>query len=184
MGRFLRMILAPPAVILSIFVAFSAHSASLPQKGSVLPPLRFSVPFLSEDQEYLTVKPPTFTIEDVACKVLLVEVIGVYCPACYQQLPLFNTLVDRIRKGSLRNKVKMMAVAAGGTVMEVEFLRKDGQYRYPIVHDEKFTIHRALGEPRTPFTMLVNKNGRVLYSHVGVISDIDDFYASIKTLVE
>jgi hypothetical protein len=184
MKRLLATRLAPLVAILSIFVAFSAHSAGLPEKGMVLPPLKFPSPTLPEDQKYLQVKRPTFGFDDVASQVLLVEIIGVYCPACYQQLPLFNTLFDRIQNGPLKNKVKMIAVAAGGTAMEVQFLRKDGQYKYPVLGDEKFSIHRTLGEPRTPFTMLVSKDGKVLYSHLGVIGDVDTFYASIKKLVE
>ena len=184
MEGFSRARLTIPIIMLSITLAMPALSAQLPQKGSVLPSIRFLSPLLPEDQKYLAVPGDTFAVKDVSCQVLLVEIISVYCPACYRQVPLFNKLFARIEEGKLRNKVKMLAVAAGGTVMEVKYLRKDGQYAYPIVQDEAFTIHRLLGEPRTPFTMLVDREGKVLYSHLGVIEDIDAFYDSLKQLVE
>jgi len=167
-----------------IALAMPALSAQLPQKGDVLPSLRFSSPVLPEDQKYLAVTGDTFAVNDVNCQLLLVEIISVYCPACYQQAPLFNKLFARIENGTLRNKVKMLAVAAGGTVMEVKYLREDGQYAYPIVQDQVFAIHRLLGEPRTPFTMLVDKKGHVLYSHLGIVEDTDAFYDSLKQLAE
>jgi Redoxin len=184
MGGFPKVGLSIPVIMLSIAIATPAFSARLPEKGSVLPSIRFLSPLLPEDQKYLAVTGDTFAVKDVNCKVFLVEIINVYCPACYRQVPLFNKLFARIEQGKLRNKVKMLAVAAGGTVMEVKYLRKDGQYAYPIVQDEAFTIHRLLGEPRTPFTILVDKEGHVLYSHLGIIEDIDAFYDSLKQLVE
>lgn len=184
MRGFLKMRLSPPVVILLIFFAVSALSAQVPEKGSVLPAIQFSSPLLPEDLAYLKVRGEAFAIKDVNCQVLLVEIIGVYCPFCYEQAPLFNQLFRRIEKGKLKNKVKMLGVAIGATVMEVDYLRKNGQYQYPIVRDETFIIHKLLGEPRTPFTMLLDKEGQVLYSHLGVIKNIDDFYDSLKKLVE
>jgi protein-disulfide isomerase len=184
MQGFPKVRLTIPMIMLSIALAMPALSAQLPEKGSVLPSIRFLSPPLPEDQKYLAVAGDTFSVKDVTCQVLLVEIINVYCPACYRQAPLFNKLFARIEQGKLKNKVKMLAVAAGGTAAEVKYLRKDGQYAYPIVQDQTFTVHRLLGEPRTPFTILVDKKGHVLYAHLGIIEDIDAFYDSLKQLVE
>ena len=158
--------------------------AGLPQKDSKLPAFQLPAPASENDQQYLGVKPPAFQPEDVSCQVLLVEILGVYCPLCYQQAPLFNKLYGRIQKKNLGDKVKMLGVAIGATTTEVEHLRTSGSYEYPIVRDENFSVHKLLGEPRTPFTMLVGKDGTVLHTHLGVIEDIDAFFQLIQDLAK
>jgi hypothetical protein len=78
----------------------------------------------------------------------------------------------------------MLGIAIGATTTEVEHLRKSGSYEYPIVQDERFTVHKLLGEPRTPFTMLIGKDGKVLYTHLGVIEDTDAFFQVIQDLAK
>ncbi len=157
-----------------------AQCAGLPQKDSNLPAFELPAPSAENDQQYLGVKPPTFRLKDVSCQVLLVEILGVYCPLCYQQAPLFNKLYGRIQKKNLSDRVKMLGIAIGATPTEVEHLRKSGSYEYPVVRDENFAVHKLLGEPRTPFTMLLRKDGKVLYTHLGVIEDMDAFFQLIQ----
>lgn len=161
-----------------------ARTAGLPQKGGTLPPFQLPAPTSDNDQKYLGVNSPTFQLKDVQCQVLLVEILGAYCPLCYQQAPLFSKLFARINKRNLGDKVKMLGVAIGATANEVEQLRKNGSYEFPIVQDESFAVHKLLGEPRTPFTMLVGKDGNVLYAHLGVIEDVDGLFQLIQDLVK
>ncbi|MBN1930968.1 MAG: TlpA family protein disulfide reductase [Desulfobacterales bacterium] len=177
-------------IILSIgFLAMNCYcekvfSADLPQKGTVLPSIQFIAPPLKEHLKYLGVKDEKFELKDIHYKVLLIEVIGVYCPYCVEQVPLFTKLFNRLQKNKLDHKVKMLGVTAGGAPMEVKFLQENGGYKFPLVPDESFAIHKLLGEPRTPFTMLVNKRGEVLYTHLGIVKDINSLYKLIQTLSE
>jgi hypothetical protein len=162
----------------------AALGSGLPQKDSSLPAFNLPAPSLEDDQKYLGVKGPAFQLKDVDCDVLLVEILGVYCPMCYQQAPLFNKLFGRINKKGLGDRVKMLGVAIGATTMELDYLRKKGSYDYPVVQDESSAVHKLLGEPRTPFTMLVSRDGKVLYTHLGVIEDVDAFFQQIQDLVK
>jgi len=161
-----------------------AGAAGLPQKGGTLPSFQLPAPASGNDQKYLGVNNPTFQLKDVQCQVLLVEILGAYCPLCYQQAPLFSKLFARIDKRNLGDKVKMLGVAIGATAKEVEQLRKNGTYEFPIVQDESFAVHKLLGEPLTPFTMLIGKDGKILYSHLGIIEDVDAFFQVIQDLVK
>ena len=67
----------------------------------------------------------------------------------------------------------MLAIAAGGNTNEIKYLYEQIQYSFPVVPDEKFEVHKLLGEPRTPFTLLVDPEGKVLYTHMGVIENVD-----------
>jgi peroxiredoxin len=175
------------ALIMSLCLICSpdmARGAGLPQKDGTLPVFQLPAPATADDLKYLGVDGPKLELKDVRCQVLLVEILGAYCPLCYQQAPLFSKLFARINKRNLGDKVKMLGVAIGATPMEVDQLRKNGSYDFPIVPDGAFAIHKLLGEPRTPFTMLVGKDGKVLYAHLGVIEDIDAFYQVIQELVK
>jgi hypothetical protein len=161
-----------------------AVGAGLPMKDSRLPAFQLPAPASESDLQYLGVQPPSFGLKDVQCEILLVEILGVYCPLCYQQAPLFNKLHGRIQKRGLGDRVKMLGIAIGATTAEVEHLRQGGSYVYPIVQDEKLVVHKLLGEPRTPFTLLVARDGKVLYTHLGVIEDMDAFFQVIQDLAK
>jgi hypothetical protein len=167
---------------LSVATGAPAAGAGLPKKGDVLPAFELETPAFDPARVYLGVATPTFKLGDIPCRVLLLEVIGVYCPQCYRQAPLFNTLHSRIEKGKLKGQVKMLALAAGGNVNEIRYLTEQVQYTFPIVPDPKFDLHKLLGEPRTPFTLLVDQTGKVLHTHMGVIEDIDGFLKLITEL--
>lgn len=164
------------------FCAFA--DAGKPDVGHQLPELTLQVPAAAQDQAYLGVSSvPIFKLADVSADALLVEIMGVYCPHCHEQAPLFSALYARLQRRELKDKVKMIAVAVGATVAEADLVRNQWGIKHPVVPDEKFEIHKLLGEPRTPFTMIVNRDGQVLYAHEGVIKDMDGFYQLIKNLV-
>lgn len=121
-----------------------------------------------------------FTLSDLKTDLVLMEVIGVYCPQCFKQAPEFNKLYERLNKGKMKGRVAMFALAAGGTDPEIGELIQSGQYAFPVVGDLKYETHKLLGEPQTPFTILCRPDGSVLYTHLGIITDIDTFYAEIK----
>ena len=167
----------------SMFFATPVYCGDLPKKGEILPFMELQAPFSEKEMAYLGIKDQTFRIGDIACRLLLMEIIGVYCPGCYRQAPLFNTLFKRIEKGKLKGQVKMLAVAAGGSVAEIQYLNEQGPYSFPVVPDPSFSAHKLLGEPRTPFTMLIDPQGKVLHTHMGVVEDIDAFLKLIDGLV-
>jgi len=43
-------------------------------------------------------------------------------------------------------------------------------------------LHQLLGNPRTPFNLVVTKQGRVLWAHLGIIEDMNAFLATLKKL--
>jgi hypothetical protein len=170
------------AFTLVVATGAPAAGAGLPKKGDTLPAFELEAPASESARAYMGISAPSFKLGDIPCRVLLLEVIGVYCPQCYRQAPLFNTLHSRIEKGRLKGQVKMLALAAGGNPNEIRHLTEQVQYTFPIVPDPKFDLHKLLGEPRTPFTLLVGPAGKVLHTHMGVIEDIDAFLKLITDL--
>lgn len=173
-------------IVLALLCALlsSVHTAkagTLPAPGETLPTLTLKTPVLSQDAQTLGLTgKKSFRLKDLKAKVIVVEVIGVYCSECVKQVRTFNTLYARLARRIQTGEVQMFGLAAGGTDMEVENLRKRGIYKYPIVCDEEFKNHKQLNEPQTPFTLLVTPKGKVLYSHLGVDEDIEAMLARIK----
>jgi hypothetical protein len=158
----------------------SSGRSEKPVKGSTLPGFTLPAPLSGPDSHYLGVSQTSFTLADVAGEVRVLEIIGVYCPRCREQAPLSNALQARLEKRGLGHKVKMLGVAAGATPMEVEMIRREWRIKHPVLPDETFKVHKLLGEPKTPFILLLDSQGRVLYTHEGVINDMDTFYQLIK----
>lgn len=173
-------------VFAAVLVLLAATEAALgadalPAPGQTLPTLTLKTPVFGQDAQELGVAgKKSFRLQDVKAKVIVVEVIGVYCAECAKQVHSFNTLYARLSRRIQAGEVRVFGLAAGGTDKEVESLRKAGIYKYPIVGDEKYQNHKLLREPKTPFTMLLTPGGKVLYTHLGVDEDIEAMLARIK----
>lgn len=149
-----------------------------------MPAMRLTAPASQKDCDYLGVaaqKP--FQLADVNSDLILVEIIGVYCPQCHKQRPHINRLYHRIQKdAALSKKVKVMGIAVGATAMEADYLVRESHIPYPVITDLAFDVHKRLGEPRTPFNILATRDGHVLWTHLGIIEDMNAFYATLKSL--
>lgn len=168
-------------VILFFSTSLKAENPE-PGPGRKLVPLTLPAPLDPAGRKGLGLKDSAadFTLSDLKYELVLMEVIGVYCPQCFKQAPDFNKLYERLNKGKMKGRVAMFALAAGGTDPEIEQLVSSGQYIFPVVSDMKFEAHKLLGEPKTPFIIICRPDSTILYTHLGVITDIDGFYAEIK----
>jgi len=170
-------------MILILFFSVSSEAENpQPEPGKKLVALKLLSPLDPAGKKGLGLNDRVvdFKIADLKTTLVLMEVIGVYCPQCFKQAPDFNKLYERLNKGKMKGRVAMFALAAGGTDPEIEDLIKSGQYIFPVVSDAKFESHKLLGEPKTPFTIICRPDGTILYAHLGIITDIDSFYAEIK----
>ncbi|BDV00788.1 hypothetical protein TDMWS_08730 [Thermodesulfomicrobium sp. WS] len=151
--------------------------------GASIAQIRFPAPHLAEDAATLGVKPGGFfTVKDLGADLVLLEVIGVYCPQCHKQAPGYNSLYGRLQKGKTKGRVAMFAVAAGGTDLEVAQAR-ESMYRFPVVSDPNYVAHKALGEPLTPYTIVCRADGTIVWAHLGVVEDVSELYARIRDLL-
>ena len=76
----------------------------------------------------------------------------------------------------------MLAIAAGGSTTELGYVKQEFPIPFPIIRDTQYEIHKLLGEPRTPFTLLIDRKGKVLFAHLGVIEDMESFFNKIAAL--
>ncbi|MBU4524808.1 MAG: TlpA family protein disulfide reductase [Desulfomicrobium sp.] len=174
-------------IALCLFFLFTAGFALAepPATGDTMPELSLPVPLDPAGQELLGVAGlTTFALADLKADLVLLEVIGVYCPQCVKQAPGFKTLFNRLNKGKTKGRVAMLGLAAGGTEAEVRQLLGTGQYLFPVVSDPDYVAHKVLGEPLTPYTIVFKPDGSVVYHHLGVVEDIDALYQLIRNLLD
>ena len=173
-------------ILILCLLAGLAWADQVPRVGSPLPKFQLKTPAGKEEGNYLGIgHSGKFSVQQVPAPFLIIEILGVYCPLCHTQGPLFNRLFYQIQKDStLNRKIKMLAIAAGANATEVSYVRQETQIPFPVLEDAKFEIHKLLGEPKTPTTLILNRERKIIFSHVGVIEDINAFYNTIRNLTQ
>jgi hypothetical protein len=156
----------------------------VPRVGSPWPKFQLKAPAGKEERTYLGIgNSEKFSVQQIPAPFLIIEILGVYCPLCHTQGPFFNRLYYQIQKDpALHKNIRMLAIAAGANPTEVSYIRQELQIPFPVFEDPKFEIHKLLGEPKTPTTLILNGDRKVIFFHVGVIEDINAFYKTIKNL--
>ncbi len=175
-----------PLLALLLLLAWAAPGAAadLPKVGDTLPELRFQAPDGPGDGDYLGLgSNRPFSLSEVQADLIMLEIVGVYCPVCFEQAPTVNSLFKQLaRDPALGSRVKLLGLASGVTPMEIQAMRESQEARYPVVGDPEFVIHEQLGSPKTPFTILVRPDGSVLDTHLGAIEDKGALLRKLATM--
>lgn len=85
-----------------------------------------------------------------------------YCPYCQKEAPIVNELYQIINnRQDIKDKIKIIGIGAGNTPFEVEVFRNQYNIPFPLFPDESFSIHKAVGDVRTPyfFVFKINPDG-------------------------
>ncbi|MBU1249044.1 MAG: TlpA family protein disulfide reductase [Proteobacteria bacterium] len=175
--------------VLTLFLLVFSYApgafAALPEPGDILPAFTLAPIPVEGDAAVLGLKSNApFAIGDIPTPYVMIEVIGVYCTICREQAPSLTKLYKRLKKTKLDQRITLLGIAAGGTATEVKFIRESGDYLYPVAVDPNFEVYSALSEPKTPFTLIVDTQGKVLYTHRGIVSDVNALFKVIQELVQ
>lgn len=151
-----------------------------------LPQFKLDVSEPAEVKQYLGLKNlKSFAISQIPAKLILIEIFSLYCPICHKQAPIANKLYKFIQQDPRLSKdIKMIGIGAGNNQKEVEVFKTKFRIPFPLFCDPNFDIHKKIGEPRTPFTILVTNKGKVLLTHSGVVEDVDQFLSLIRKFHE
>jgi peroxiredoxin len=158
-----------------------------PAIGESLPPFKLPIPQNASAQRYLGLSGAgQFTIAQIQAKVVIIQIFSMYCPICQKEASRVNKLHRTIQKRKdLKNKIKMIGIGTGNTPFEVGFFQKKYEVEFPLFSDEDLSIHKILGELRTPYYIGVKINGdgsnEVFYSRLGQFKDVNGF---LKRIVE
>jgi len=163
---------------------------SPPLKGAALPEINLAIPSKHSDRIYLGLPASGFfKIDEIKAKVVIIEIFSMYCPHCQKGALEVNELYQEIENNpSLKGKIKLIGIGSGNSPYEVEIFRKTYDIPFPLFADGDFSIHKVLGEVRTPYFIgvKINDDGthQVFYSRLGGIKEADQFLKVILQLSE
>jgi peroxiredoxin len=190
------------AVTLILFVHFLAlsvdkgHAVQPPPVGGQLPDFELSIPADDGDKAYLGLPGDklyfgrgVFKAPEVGAQVVILQVFSMYCPHCQDDAPNVNALFRLIANNpATKGKVKIIGVGAGNNPYEVSLFKKRYQIPFPLFPDADFSIHKKLGEVRTPYFVVIrllpDGSHRVVYSRLASFGDPEKFLASIIKLTD
>lgn len=168
------VILLAVITILSLGLGFSALAANKPpEKGEVLPVINLPLPKNPVEKGYLGLSGDGFfKIPQIKANVVIVEIFSMYCPYCQKDAPGVNELYNLIDNNpDLKNKIKLIGIGAGNSSYEVEVFKKTYTVPFPLFPDKDFTIHKACGDVRTPYFIVVKINNdgthQIVHSQLG-----------------
>ncbi|MDY0041659.1 MAG: TlpA disulfide reductase family protein [Desulforhabdus sp.] len=152
-----------------------------PAEGGKLPEIILPVPENSEEKKYLGLdEDGSFKISQIKAEIVVIEIFSMYCPHCQKEAPVVNELYEAIQKRSdLKDKIKIIGIGGGNTAFEIKLFKNRYKIPFTLFPDADFTIHRLLGEVRTPYFVVVQMNRdrshQVIYSRLGGFGDPDTF---------
>ena len=148
-------------ILLLSTLTFSVLPANKPpEKGEPLPGIILPIPKSPDEKNYLGLSGSgSFKISQIKAKVVIVEIFSMYCPYCQKDAPGVNELYRLIENNpDIKNKIKLIGIGAGNSLYEVEVFKKTYNVPFPLFPDKDFAIHKACGEVRTPYFMVVKIN--------------------------
>jgi peroxiredoxin len=187
-ARRMFIVLSVAAFWAALLVSVVLANAAPPQPNSPLPDFKLPVPEQAADKDYLGLTATgSFTIAQIKAQVVIIEIFSMYCPYCQREAPEVNRLYDMIENTpTLKGRIKLIGIGAGNTPFEVQVFKEKYKVPFPVFSDEKFTLHKAFGEVRTPFFIgvRINDDGthRVFYAKLGGIEGADSFVKLILRL--
>lgn len=176
------------AILAGIALAAALAAVQPPAKGETLPAINLPVPKNPSLRDYLGLSQrDTFKIPQIRSDVVIIEIFSMYCPYCQREAPVVNRLFKKIvGNPKLQDKIKLIGIGAGNSSFEVEIFTKRYNIPFPLFPDEDFSIHKSVGEVRTPYFIAVkiypDGTHKVIYSKLGGLKDIDQFLQSIIDL--
>ena len=172
---------------LILFYALSpvqTHASQL-EPQALWPAVTLQLPSDPALRHYIGVKAgDTFTVDDMASEVVVVEIFNMYCPFCQREATHVNelfTLVDG--REDLNRRLKIIGIGVGNSNYEVDFYRRSYSVQFPLFADKDFEIHEKVGKVRTPCFFILKRDAhrrfRVAFVHSGGFKTPEAFLKEI-----
>ena len=169
---------------LSLLLAAAAYAQ--PKVGDNVGNLEFSKPMSEADMKYLGLgKMDPFTLKDVKADYVLVDAFSTLCPHCVQQAPHLNKLYNLVSQNAkMKDKLKIVATGYQDNDMKLNAWKAIQKVPFPLIPDMDGKVFNALKLPGTPVSVIVDKQGKVHWVHVGAFENADEVLKEIKAALK
>ena len=113
-------------------------------------------------------------------KVVLLDFWATWCTGCKQEMPWYVEFADKYKKNGLA--VVGVAMDEEGWKIVKPFLAEKMKLNYPVVVGDEVMTKQFGGISNLPVTLLIDRGGRIVYSHIGVV-DKAKFEGEIQELL-
>ena len=168
-------------IMVSLSCSSICSAANVPP-GTVLPDFQLKGPDSSQTKAYLGINnEKLFSLSQIKTKLVLLEFLDVYWPVCQKNAPVVNRTYNLFKDDKNLNKdIKIIGIGVGTQPEEMATYKKTFNVEFPLFTDPKKEIQKKLKVEAVPLTVLLDKKGKVLMSHSGVIGDFDAYVSEIK----
>jgi peroxiredoxin len=124
------------------------------QKGDIFPTFELKDGLSKKDYGYLGLSEGSLfakgrtNLNSVDADLLFIEFLNKYCVVCQKDAPEFARLFQEIEMDQrVKGKVKILGVAVGNSVKEVQNFKKEYSIGFPILSDVESLVYRKIGSP-------------------------------------
>ncbi len=152
--------------------------------GMKAPQIKLDNPRSEQDSKYLSLKDPgSFSLSQLPAKLIVLEVFSVVCPHCQAQASKLNEIYNLIQQDlQLSRDIKIIGISMASNQEKTDKWKAALHVPFPLFADFEGEIWKKLGKPSVPFILLIDKDGKVLHTHSGVIENADEFFSTIKNV--
>jgi len=163
------------ALLQSGMPAYGKGNAPKGAEKAAIDQIKLPAPQTPDLLTYLGVpKDSEFKLNQIRSKLILIDILDVFCPECQKNAPQMNRVYNIIETDKeLSPDVKIIGIAAGNDSKQIETFVKEFGVKFPVFPDPKNEIHKLLGGMGPPAVILSDGNGKVFFTHEGVLEDID-----------
>ena len=130
----------------------------------------------AQDENQVGRKAPNFKLEDSEGNLfelnketgghpILLSFWATWCKPCVEEMAEYNKIYSDLKSKGF----KMFAISTDNekTVSKVKPFVKSKGYSFPVLLDTNSEVARKYYAKAIPFTVLIDKNGNIVYSHLG-----------------
>jgi peroxiredoxin len=171
---------------LGLSLLLAAAAAAQPKVGDKVGNLQVNKPMNEADMKYLGLdKMGPFTLKDIKADYVLLDAFSTLCPHCIQQAPHLNKLYNLVSQNAkMKDKLKFVAAGYQDNDMKLNAWKAIQKVPFPLISDMDGAVFNALKLPGTPVSVILDKQGKVLWVHVGAFEDADAVLKDIKSALK
>ena len=119
-----------------------------------------------------------FTLSDAKGKVVLINIWATWCGPCCAEMPAFQRLYEEYG-----DQLQIVAINYAEKKQTVDQFIADNGYTFPFAYDEEAGVMELYPSEGIPYTILIDKSGRVYKTFLGARS-AEEQYEVYRSAIE